>query len=396
MVSTMTTHNVGRRTAITRGGGISEQDGREGERFGDQVGSGRGSQGDGRDGQESNHGRQGSSRGNRANGGGGGVLDFATFIAQQTMNNGRGGCSYKEFMACNPKAYHGKGGTIVCTCWIEKMELVQDMGGEELCPNNEMQKLETEFWCHAIVRAGHAAYTGRFYELARLVPYLGTPKNKRIKRMLTDEAIKNEALKKVTEKRGNNREPSRDRNARNDNKRSRTGRAFATITNPVRKEYTGPRIVNPLNARNPTTARGACFECGGTDHYKATCPRLNRSPRPGGNHPNQMMDIEGGQGRGNNGNDMYEYCKYNMKTVKTGQTRTWEWKECTRAGNLIAKSVVICVIDSNPTASREDLMIGKNGGFRLRGASNKLEDLEASISGYKYKSCLTHRISSLI
>ncbi|GKE09442.1 hypothetical protein Tco_1412993, partial [Tanacetum coccineum] len=272
MVSTMTTHNVGRHTAVTRGGGTSEQDGREGERFGDQVGSGRGSQGggrggqgsdrgsqgDGQDGQESDQGSQGSSRGNRANGGGGGVPDFATLIAQQTMNNGQGGCSYKEFIACNPKAYHGKG-------------------------------------------AGHAAYTGRFHELARLVPHLVTTENKRIERyiyglalwirvmvaaieptiiqsvvlkarMLTDEAIKNEALEKVTKKRRNNGEPSRDRNARNDNKRSRTGRAFATITNPVRKEYTGPRIVNPLNARNPTTARGACFECGGTDHYKATCP----------------------------------------------------------------------------------------------------------------------------
>ncbi|GKD69805.1 hypothetical protein Tco_1323895 [Tanacetum coccineum] len=30
---------------------------------------------------------------------------------------------------------------------------------EELCPNNEMQKLETEFWCHAMVGVGHAAYT---------------------------------------------------------------------------------------------------------------------------------------------------------------------------------------------------------------------------------------------
>ncbi|GJW26943.1 hypothetical protein Tco_0040754 [Tanacetum coccineum] len=57
---------------------------------------------------------------------------------------------------------------------------------------------------------------------------------------------------------------------------------------------------------------------------------------------------------------------------------------------FLVDSVAICVIDSNPTASREDLMIGKNGGFRLRGASNKLEDLEASISGYKYKSCLSH------
>ncbi|GJZ99131.1 putative reverse transcriptase domain-containing protein [Tanacetum coccineum] len=158
-------------------------------------------------------------------------------------------------------------------------------------------------------------------------------------RMLTDKVIRNGALKKVTEKRGNNREPSRDGNARNDNKRSRTGRAFATITNRVRKGYTcttpkcpncnyphqpkvpcclctnysrlgriakdsrvGPKIVNPLNARNPIDARGACFEYGGTDHYKAACPRLNRAPRPGGNHLNQVMAIEGGQGRGNNGN----------------------------------------------------------------------------------------------
>ncbi|GJV73415.1 hypothetical protein Tco_1493410 [Tanacetum coccineum] len=39
MVSTMTTRNVGRRTAATRGGGTSEQDDREGERSGDQVGT---------------------------------------------------------------------------------------------------------------------------------------------------------------------------------------------------------------------------------------------------------------------------------------------------------------------------------------------------------------------
>ncbi|GJV17852.1 hypothetical protein Tco_1363175 [Tanacetum coccineum] len=63
-----------------------------------------------------------------------------------------------------------------------------------------------------------------------------------------------------------------------------------------------PRLVNPLNARNPTAARGACFECGGTDHYKEACPRLNRAPRPEGNRPNQAMAVEGGQGRGNNGN----------------------------------------------------------------------------------------------
>ncbi|GKD62346.1 reverse transcriptase domain-containing protein [Tanacetum coccineum] len=129
--------------------------------------------------------------------------------------------------------------------------------------------------------------------------------------MLIDEAITNGLLKKSTEKRGNGGELSRKENVRDDNKRSKTGRVFSTITNLVRKEYTGhfardckagPRIVTPVSARNSMTTRGACFECGATDHYKATCPRLNRAPRLGGNRQNQPMAIEGGQGLGNDGN----------------------------------------------------------------------------------------------
>ncbi|GKC31062.1 hypothetical protein Tco_1038356 [Tanacetum coccineum] len=60
------------------------------------------------------------------------VAKGATEIAEQTMNNGRVGCSYKEFMACNPEDYDGKGGAIVYTRWIEKMESVQDMSRLEV------------------------------------------------------------------------------------------------------------------------------------------------------------------------------------------------------------------------------------------------------------------------
>ncbi|GJY71988.1 putative reverse transcriptase domain-containing protein [Tanacetum coccineum] len=86
---------------------------------------------------------------------------------------------------------------------------------------------------------------------------------------LTDEALKNGSIKKNPEKRGNIGEPSRDRNVRDDNKRTGTGNAFAITVNPVRREYTGtapkdvPRNVNHVNARNPTLR--ACYECGSTD-----------------------------------------------------------------------------------------------------------------------------------
>ncbi|GJS35908.1 reverse transcriptase domain-containing protein, partial [Tanacetum coccineum] len=255
------------------------------------------------------------------------------------VNGNRVGCSYKEFLACNPKEYDGKGGVVVLTRWIEKMESVQDMSGysidqkvkytagllvgkaltwwnsqictlswevvvsmswnhfkfmmiEEFCPSHEMQKLETEFWNHALVRAGHTTYTDRFHELARLVPHLVTPESRNIER--------NGSIKKV-EKRGNVGEPSKDKNGRDDNKSTRTGNSFATTANPVGRENTGawpkcttcnsyhapggpcrtcfncnclghlakdykgvPRNVNLVNSRNPTVR--ACYKCGSTDH----------------------------------------------------------------------------------------------------------------------------------
>nr|GFA02368.1 reverse transcriptase domain-containing protein [Tanacetum cinerariifolium] len=53
---------------------------------------------------------------------------------------------------------------------------------KEFYPSHEMQKLETELWNHAMVGAGHAAYTDRFHELARLVPHLVTLESRMIER----------------------------------------------------------------------------------------------------------------------------------------------------------------------------------------------------------------------
>nr|GEU94593.1 reverse transcriptase domain-containing protein [Tanacetum cinerariifolium] len=140
---------------------------------------------------------------------------------------------------------------------IKKMESVQDMSccsidqkvkytaGSfvEFCPSHEIQKLETELWNHAIVGAGHAAYADRFHKLARMVATMEPKtiqKAVQISSALTDEAIRNRSIKKV-KKQENMGEPSKDMNSKDDNKRTRTGNAFATTTNTVRRENTGFR-----------------------------------------------------------------------------------------------------------------------------------------------------------
>ncbi|GJT56574.1 putative reverse transcriptase domain-containing protein [Tanacetum coccineum] len=173
------------------------------------------------------------------------------------VNGNRVGCSYKEFLACNPNEYNGKGGDVVLTRWIEKMESVQDINGCSIDQNvklhsgllvdfkalngwksrsqriswkllHEMQNMEIELWNHAMIGAGHAAYTDRFHELARLVPYLVTPESRMIER----------SIKKVG-KRGNVGEPRKNKNGRDDNKRTRTGNAFSTTANLTGRENTG-------------------------------------------------------------------------------------------------------------------------------------------------------------
>nr|KAJ0214492.1 hypothetical protein LSAT_V11C400215090 [Lactuca sativa] len=140
-------------------------------------------------------------------------------------------CKYKSFMACKPKEFHGKEGAVGLLKWIDSMEsvlhiskclernkveyascllqdraltwwntLVQTRGRttayqltwedlkklliEEYCPKDELQKLESEFWNHSMVRTQIEKYTVRFHELAKLVPHMVTPEEKRIDRYI--------------------------------------------------------------------------------------------------------------------------------------------------------------------------------------------------------------------
>nr|GFD09857.1 reverse transcriptase domain-containing protein [Tanacetum cinerariifolium] len=104
-------------------------------------------------------------------------------VGNVLLNGNMVGCLYKEFLACNPKDYDGKGGAIVLTRWIKKMESVQDMSG---CSID--QKI-------------HRMMTGTEPKTIQ--------KAVQISGALTDEDVRNGLIKKV-EKRGNVREPSKD------------------------------------------------------------------------------------------------------------------------------------------------------------------------------------------
>ncbi|GKF23316.1 hypothetical protein Tco_0075638, partial [Tanacetum coccineum] len=124
MPPTMMTRSAGRPTVASRGGGMGERAGSGGGRTRGHSGD----QGDGRDdGLGGQVGGQGSEvNGDQGRGQGSGRNQNGDAVIENIQGDVSKGCTYKEFLACNPKKYDGKGGAIVYTRWIEKMESVHD------------------------------------------------------------------------------------------------------------------------------------------------------------------------------------------------------------------------------------------------------------------------------
>nr|GEV11211.1 hypothetical protein [Tanacetum cinerariifolium] len=315
MPPNMTTQSVSWPTAASRGEGTGRRTGRGGGRT------------------RSRSGDQGRGQGNGRNQNGDAVNDNIRGDVSR-------GCTYKEFFACNPKECDGKGGdshvrreVTIGMSWDNFKVLLR----EKFCPSNEMRKLETELWNHAMVGASHAAYIDRFHELARLVPHLVTPEGKRIERYvyglalqiqgmvaatepktiqkvvqiagtLTDEALRNGSIKKNPEKRGNGGEPSKDKNVKDDNKKTMSGNAYTTTTNPVGRENIGtiPKCTTCNTHHSPEAPCHTYFNCNRPGHFakdcRVACSRLDRAEGPRGNRPNLTLANNKGQGRGNRWN----------------------------------------------------------------------------------------------
>nr|GEV40619.1 putative reverse transcriptase domain-containing protein [Tanacetum cinerariifolium] len=245
--------------------------------------------------------------------------DIAAIIAQQlqtilsqivtqvtnNVNNANGGdgrnngCTYKGFMAYNPKEYDGKGGAIALTRQIENMENVIDNSG---CAENQKN--------HKMVGANHAGYTDLFHKLAKLVPHLVTPESSGIKRILTDEAISYGTLTKGNDKRKVVEESSKLGGSWKDNKKAKVGTGFV-VTAPPRNEFVSSnpkcskcftchpvngfyrlcfncqkpghfikdcrapiRQVTPVSVVKMSNNPRVCYECGSPDHFRNNCPKM--------------------------------------------------------------------------------------------------------------------------
>nr|GEZ27267.1 hypothetical protein [Tanacetum cinerariifolium] len=191
------------------------------------------------------------------------------------VTGNRVGCSYKEFLAYNAKEYDGNGGDVVLTRWIEKMKSVQDMSG---CSIDQKVKYIAGLFMgknHTMVGAGHAAYTDRFRELARLVPHLLTLESRKIDRYMYGLTSQICEMVAATEPKTMQKAvqifdalTDEDKNGMADNKRTGTGNAFATTANPVGRENMGawPKCTTHNSYHAPGGPCRTCFNCNCPGH----------------------------------------------------------------------------------------------------------------------------------
>ncbi|GJR00347.1 putative reverse transcriptase domain-containing protein [Tanacetum coccineum] len=300
-------------------------------------------------------------------------------------------CSIKTFKASSAKEFFSTEGAVGLLTWFESIEFVlhitkcpvesqvefasrraaaiaqpwddfKKLMMEEYCPDDEVQKLESEFWNHKIVGSDIDGSTARFHELARLVPHMVNPERQRVNRYirglapdikvhvtsskpatiqgavsmanrLTTDGIKDEIFKKKenvgNKKRLNDQNRNRGRDDRN--KRQRIRRNFA-LTAPKQgqgqRQYAGQHLkcakCNFHHSGNCPVC-GRCnqvghftryytgrdvnerprptfFECGDPNHFRRNCPRMNQATTSGGNRPNPVLAIKGNTNQGNNMN----------------------------------------------------------------------------------------------
>ncbi|GKA17434.1 putative reverse transcriptase domain-containing protein [Tanacetum coccineum] len=280
-----------------------------------------------------------ANNGNGGNGGGG------------NGNGGNNGCTFKAFQSCNPKEYDGKEVRYAASSLVNKAltwwnTQVQARGREAAMAMtwNDFKALMVEEFCPSNEFTPESSRIKRY--IARLAPeiigMLRTTQPTTIQNailragILTDEAVSCGTLTKGNDKRKVVEESGKSGGSWKDNKKAKVGTGFVA-TAPPRNEVAnsnpkcskcnthhpvnGPcnvcyncqklghyarncwapiRQVTPVNAVRMSNNPRVCYECGSPDHFRNTCPKMNRAPGQAGN----QLALEGSRNNRSNGNQV--------------------------------------------------------------------------------------------
>ncbi|GJV53385.1 hypothetical protein Tco_1449126 [Tanacetum coccineum] len=179
--------------------------------------------------------------------------DIAAIIAGNdgggNENGGNNGCTFKAFQSCNPKVYDGKGGAIVLTRWIEKMENMIDNSG---CTENQKVRYAASSlvnkaltWWNTQVQArgreAAMAMTWNDFKALMVEEFCPTTQPTTIQNailragILTDEVVSCGTLTKGNDKRKVVEESGKSGGSWKDNKKAKVGTRFVA-TAPPRNE----------------------------------------------------------------------------------------------------------------------------------------------------------------
>ncbi|GJT08191.1 putative reverse transcriptase domain-containing protein [Tanacetum coccineum] len=204
-------------------------------------------------------------------------------------NGGNNRCSYKTFMACNPKEYDGKGGAIALTRWIEKMESVFDNSG---CDENQRVKFVASSFMNKALTWWNTQVQARGRK-ATIVSY-GT-------------------LTKGNKKRKGVEETSKPGGSWKDNKKEKVGTGFVA-TAPSRNEFVGPypKCAKCYSYHPENGPCRLCYNCQKLDLFAKDCRALFtqvapvKAVRMALGQAGNPLALEGNRNARNNGNPARE------------------------------------------------------------------------------------------
>ncbi|GKC45046.1 reverse transcriptase domain-containing protein [Tanacetum coccineum] len=197
------------------------------------------------------------------------------------------GCSYKEFMNCEPTNFKGTEGAVGLTRWFERSESVFLIS--KCAENDKVQYVTSTLLDEALswwnFGVDIKTYNCRFQELAILCPAM-VPTTENLLEKLMDQAVRAGTVlvhDNNHNRNHNNNNPNNNNNNNNNNKkRQENARGYANVgAAPARgRDYRGKGTATGANTQPILT----CFGCGEHGHFKNQCLQNNGQQHQGEAH----------------------------------------------------------------------------------------------------------------